>query len=246
MNLANEVPSVRSSAHAWGDACVFVIDADRCVRESLASLIVSAGWQSKSFSSAEAFLACPRLVARSCLISDMAPPDLDGLKLQGLLAARRELPVIFLSSGIDISRTVQAMKAGAIEFLTKPVDSEALLRAVRQALELSTEALNREVEMQPLRQAYTSLSCRERQVMALVTQGLLNKCVGAELGISEITVKAHRGKLMRKMGARSLAELVMMASSLGLAPVAIKSRTFAATRLASSTARAITGSIAAF
>jgi FixJ family two-component response regulator len=245
MNRANEVLSVRSSAQPSDDASVFVIDADRSVRESLESLIAGAGWQPRSFNSAEAFLAYPRLMTRSCLVSDMALPDLDGLQLQGLLVARRELPIIFVSSRVDIPRTVQAMKAGAVEFLAKPVDEEVLLQAVRQALERSSEALHREAKMRQLRQGYASLSCREREVMALITQGMLNKCVGAELGISEITVKAHRGKVMRKMAARSLAELVIMGASLGLPPVVTKPRRFAGVRREYQLPQAMTGFVRA-
>jgi len=230
MNQAGEFLSVRSGAQPSSDASVFVIDAEKSVRESLEALIAGAGWRPRSFNSAKAFLACPRLMAPGCLISDVWLPDLEGLQLQRLVADRRELPVIFMSSRVDIPLIVEAMKAGAVEFLTKPIGSELLLKAVRQALERSREALHREVEMRPLREAYASLSCRERQVMGLVIQGVLNKCIGAELGISEITVKAHRGKLMRKMGAHSLAGLVNIAALLGLSPLRAKTRPHAAVR----------------
>jgi FixJ family two-component response regulator len=205
-----------------GEASVFIIDDDKCVREALESLVARAGWQPRTFDSAQAFLDCPRVMAASCVVADMSLPDIDGLQLQRLLADRSELPIIFVTSRVDIPLAVEAMKGGAVEFLTKPIDDEVLVNALRQAVERSGEALQREARMSALRRAYASLSLREQQVLGLLIQGRLNKQVGAELGISEITVKAHRGKLMRKMAARSLAELVTMALSLGLVPMMTK------------------------
>jgi len=198
---------------------VFVVDDDISVRESLELLISFAGWQPELFASAEEFLAHPRVPVPNCLILDVSLPDLDGLELQKLIAGdRRDMPIIFITGHGDIPMTVQAMKAGAIEFLTKPFDDEVLLSAIQHALERSRAALGKEVEIQALRDCYASLTPREREVMALVVAGLLNKQVGSKLGISEITVKAHRGKLMQKMKADSLADLVKMAVRLRLAP----------------------------
>ena len=224
MKQANTVVSMQSNVQPPSDVFVFVIDEDKSVREYLESLITRAGWQPVSFNSARAFLAYPRLMAHSCLVSEISLPGLGGLQLQGLLANRRELPIIFMTSRANTPVTVQAMKAGAVEFLSKPLKEEVLLNALRQALERSREALHREAEMRALREAYSSLSGRERQVMEFVVQGVLNKLIGAELGISVITVKAHRSNLMRKIGARSLAELVTMAVSLGVVPVRNKPR----------------------
>lgn len=195
---------------------VFVVDENLSGREKLAMLIRCAGWGSKTFASGEEFLAQPRLLSPSCLVLAVPLPDLDGLRLQRLLAERTELPIIFVTGCVDVPMTVQAMKAGAVEFLTKPLDEEALLNAISQALERSDEALHHEAKMRTLRDRYVSLTRREREVMTLVVTGRLNKQVGAELGISEITVKAHRGSLMHKMRARSLPELVTMAATLGL------------------------------
>jgi FixJ family two-component response regulator len=198
---------------------VFVVDDDVSVRESLELLISSAGWQPETFGSAQEFLARPRVLAPSCLVLDVALPDLNGLDLQKRVAVDRiELPIIFITGYGDVPMTVQAMKAGAVEFLTKPFGDEVLLSAVRHAIERSRTALAHEAEIRELRDHHASLSRREREVMALVVSGLLNKQVGGELGISEITVKAHRGKVMRKMEADSLADLVTMAARLGLAP----------------------------
>jgi FixJ family two-component response regulator len=198
---------------------VFVVDDDVSVRESLELLISSAGWQPETFGSAQEFLARPRVLAPSCLVLDVALPDLNGLDLQKRVAVDRiELPIIFITGYGDVPMTVQAMKAGAVEFLTKPFGDEVLLSAVRHAIERSRTALAHEAEIRELRDHHASLSRREREVMAMVVSGLLNKQVGGELGISEITVKAHRGKVMRKMEADSLADLVTMAARLGLAP----------------------------
>lgn len=191
---------------------VFVIDADISVRESLEVLIRTAGWQAETFASAHEFLSRPRNSVPSCLIADAFLPDMNGLELQERIAAERSgVPIIFLSGRLDIQTTVKAMKAGAMEFLTKPFDQEMLLNAIRQAIRHSEAALGRESQLQALRSYYGSLTSREREVMTLVASGLLNKQVGGELGISEITVKAHRGNVMRKMKAGSFADLVTMA-----------------------------------
>jgi FixJ family two-component response regulator len=205
---------------------VFVVDDDISVRESLELLIESAGWRVELFASAQDFLAHPRANVPCCLILDVSLPDLNGLELQHRIATDRvELPIVFITGHGDIPMSVRAMKAGAIEFLTKPFNDEALLGAIRNAIECSTAALSRETAMQVLRESYASLSQRERQVMSLVVSGLLNKQVGGELGISEITVKAHRGRVMRKMKAGSLADLVKMAAQLRLAPPTTQNHT---------------------
>jgi FixJ family two-component response regulator len=197
---------------------VFVVDDDISVRESLELLIRFEGWQPETFASAGAFLDRPRLRVPSCLVLDVSLPDLDGLDLQKRVVDRSDMPIIFITGHGDIPMTVRAMKAGAVEFLTKPFGDEALLSAIRNALERSETSLGDEAELSVLRERYASLSRREREVMALVVSGKLNKQVGGELGISEITVKAHRGKAMRKMKADSLADLVKMAARLRLAP----------------------------
>ena len=194
---------------------VFVVDDDGSVRKSLELLIDSAGWQPETFASAQEFLHRPRVVGPSCLVLDMSLPDLDGLELQKRVAPDRiDMPIIFISGHGDVSTTVRAMKAGAIEFLAKPFKDDVLLDAIRSAIERSVTALREEAETQVLRRCCASLTRREREVMALVVSGLLNKQVGGELGISEITVKAHRGQVMRKMKAGSLPALVTMASKL--------------------------------
>jgi FixJ family two-component response regulator len=198
---------------------VFIVDDDVSVRESLEPLVQCAGWQSEAFASAQEFLARPRALAPSCLILDVNLPDLNGLDLQKRVAADRiDMPIIFITGYGDVPMTVQAMKGGAVEFLTKPFGDEVLLSAIRSAIERSRAALGHETEMRTLRERHASLSRREREVMARVVSGLLNKQVGFELGISEITVKAHRGRVMRKMEAHSLADLVTMAAKLGVAP----------------------------
>jgi len=195
---------------------VFVVDDDISVRESLELLIKSAGWRPELFGSAQEFLSRPRSLAPSCLVLDVSLPGLDGLELQRLLADRSDIPIVFITGHGDVPMSVRAMKAGAIEFLTKPFNDGVLLQAVKGAIERSREALRLEAELRVLRDRHESLTPRERQVMALVVFGLLNKQVGAELGISEITVKLHRGRVMRKMEARSLPDLVTMADRLGL------------------------------
>jgi FixJ family two-component response regulator len=198
---------------------VFVVDDDISVRESLELLIRCAGWQPEIFASAQEFLIHPRVVIPSCLVLDVSLPGLNGLDLQKRVAVERpDMPIIFITGHGDVPMTVQAMKAGAIEFLTKPFSDETLLSAIRHAIERSHSALRRESEIRVIRDCYTSLTTREREVMALVVSGRLNKQVGDELGISEITVKAHRGKVMRKMNADSLPDLVKMAQKLRLAP----------------------------
>jgi len=200
---------------------VFVVDDDVSVRESLELLIGCAGWQAETFASAQEFLSRPRVLAPSCLVLDVGLPDLNGLDLQKRVAAdRTDMPIIFITGHGDVPMTVQAMKAGAVEFLTKPFGDEVLLGAIRNAIERSRAAVSREVEMRVLQNSYASLTPREREVMALVVSGRLNKQVGGELGISEITVKAHRGHAMRKMKAGSLADLVNMAARLRLATAA--------------------------
>jgi FixJ family two-component response regulator len=197
---------------------VFVVDDDISVRESLDLLIRNAGWQPETFASAQEFLARPRVLAPSCLVLDVTLPDLNGLDLQKRVAVdRTDMPIIFITGYGDVPMTVQAMKAGAVEFLTKPFGDDALLSAIRHAIERSRTALDHEAEIRALRDRYASLSRREREVMALVVRGLLNKQIGFELGISEITVKAHRGKVMRKMQAGSLADLVNLAAKLRVA-----------------------------
>ena len=198
---------------------VFVVDDDVSVRESLELLIQSAGWKSALFASGQDFLSHPRVHGPSCLILDVHLPDLNGLDLQRRIAEdRADMPIIFITGHGDVPMTVKAMKAGAVEFLTKPFSDEVLLTAIKHALERSQAALGHEAEIRALRDGYASLTPRERQVMELVVSGLLNKQVGGELGISEITVKAHRGKVMQKMKADSLPTLVKMAAKLRLVP----------------------------
>ena len=198
---------------------VFVVDDDISVRESLELLIRSEGWQPELFASAQEFLSHPRAPLPSCLVLDVSLPGLNGLELQKRVAVERpDVPIIFITGYGDVPTTVRAMKAGAVEFLTKPFSDGMLLNAIRNALERSRIALARQAEIRKLQDCYASLTPRERQVMALVVSGLLNKQVGGELGISEITVKAHRGKVMQKMKADSLPALVKMASQLRIRP----------------------------
>jgi FixJ family two-component response regulator len=195
---------------------VFVIDDDVSVRESLELLLRWEGWHTETFASAEEFLARPRVDVPSCLVLDVSLPDLNGLDLQKRITDRTDMPIIFITGHGDVPTSVQAMKAGAVEFLTKPFGHDVLLDAIRHAIERSQAALGQEAERQAVRQRYLTLSAREREVMALVISGLLNKQVAAQLGISEITVKAHRGQVMRKMNADSLADLVRLAATLNV------------------------------
>jgi FixJ family two-component response regulator len=197
---------------------VFIVDDDDSVREALELLVENEGWRPQAFDSARTFLSQPAEAAPSCLILDVNLPDLNGLELQEHLADRPELPIIFITGYGDIPMTVRAMRGGALEFLTKPFDEEALLDAIRRAIDRSEAACRAAADLRLLRGRYDALSRREREVMALVVIGLLNKQVGGQLGISEITVKAHRRRVMEKMRARSLAELVTMSARLQLEP----------------------------
>ena len=198
---------------------VFVVDDDVSVRESLELLIRCAGWQPETFVSAQDFLSRPPDEIPSCLLPDIELPGLNGLELQERMAAdRSEMPIIFITGHGDIPRTVRAMKAGAVEFLTKPFADDVLLQAIRRAINRSGEALVQAAELRRLRERYVSLTRREREVMKRVVAGLPNKEVAAELGRSEITIKAHRGKVMQKMQAGSLADLIKMAARLSLTP----------------------------
>jgi FixJ family two-component response regulator len=200
---------------AWCDTpVVFVVDDDVSVRESLELLILSAGWQPETFASAEDFLERSRINGPSCLVLDVTLPKLNGLDLQKRIVDRTDMPIIFITGYGDVPTTVRAMKAGAVEFLTKPLGDDVLQSAMEQAIERSRAALAREAELRTLRERHVSLTPREREIMGLVVSGLLNKLIAAELGISEITVKAHRGQVMRKMQVDSLAELVRAAAAL--------------------------------
>jgi FixJ family two-component response regulator len=218
-------PSLRAAAFRdsqsvmpLANAIVYLVDDDVSVRESLLLLLGYEGLHVEAFASAREFLSHSRSELPSCLVLDVSLPDLNGLELQKLLLTEGvNLPIIFITGHGDVPMTVQAMKAGAVEFLTKPIQADAFCAAVRQALERSEVALRDEGELRALRERHASLSHREREVLALIVAGVLNKQVGIELGISEITVKAHRGRAMRKMQAQSFAELVQMATRLGLA-----------------------------
>ena len=195
---------------------VFVVDDDVSVRESLELLVSTAGWRPETFASAAEFLSRPRATVPCCLVLDVAMPGLNGLDLQQQLAERTDMPIIFITGHGDVPTSVRAMKAGAVEFLTKPFGPDVLLSAIDGALDRSRASLAQEADQQVLRDRYESLTARERQVLALIVRGQLNKQVGFQLGISEITVKIHRGQVMRKMVASSFAELVNMAARLGL------------------------------
>jgi len=201
-----------------GKPIVFVVDDDITARAALSSVVESAGWRSETFASAQEFLSRPRSFVPGCLLLDVGLPDINGLDVQQRIAGRNDLPIIFITGHADVPMTVRAMKAGAAEFLTKPCRNDVLLEAIGHAVEKSTAALSLEAEVQVLRGRYAELSGREREVMALVVAGRLNKQVGGELGICEITVKGHRGNVMRKMNARSVPDLVTMAALLGLLP----------------------------
>jgi FixJ family two-component response regulator len=215
--LSRQGGESRPAPNSQAMPIVFVVDDDVSVRESLELLIRSAGWKPETFASARAFLSRPKPDVPSCLVLDVSLPDLNGLDLQNRVAANwTDMPIIFITGYGDIPMTVRAMKAGAVEFLTKPFDDGVLLAAIRNALERSREILDRETELRELRDRQRSLTPREREVMALVVTGKLNKQIGGELGISEITVKAHRMHMMKKMRADSLPDLVRMATTLAL------------------------------
>jgi FixJ family two-component response regulator len=198
---------------------VFVVDDDISVRESLELLIQSAGWQPETFASAQEFLSRPRPLVPSCLVLDVSLPGINGLELQNRIAAERsDMPIIFITGYGDVPTSVQAMKAGAVEFLTKPMRGDVLQSAIGNALERSRVTMGQEAEVRELQDRYASLTPRECEVMALVVAGLLNKQIGGKLDISEITVKAHRGQVMRKMKANSLADLVKISARLGPTP----------------------------
>ena len=197
------------------DAVVFVVDDDAAVRRSLDNLIRSVGLRAETFASAQEFLSSKRPDVPGCLVLDVRLPGLSGLDLQNRMAeADMEIPIIFITGHGDIPMTVQAMKAGAVEFLTKPFREQDLLDAIRQALERDSQAREQRAEIEGLRRRFASLTPREREVMALMVAGLLNKQIAGELGASETTVKIHRHNVMEKMGAGSLADLVRMADKL--------------------------------
>ena len=210
--------STGTDAKSEGVPIVFVVEDDVSVRESLELVIRGEGWQPKLFVSAQDFLVQPSPNSPCCLILDLNLPGLNGLELQKQLTGRHYMPIVFISGQADIPMSVQAMKAGAIEFLTKPLQHDVLVKVIRDAIERSRHALLVDLEIRALRDRYESLTPREREVMALVVTGLLNKQVAGQLGISEITVKVHRGQMMRKMKAGSVADLVAMGAQLGLRP----------------------------
>jgi FixJ family two-component response regulator len=199
------------------DALVAIVDDDPSVRRGLQRLIRSAGWKVETFASAQEFLARPSAISPSCLVLDLQLPGLSGLDLQQRMAdLGLDIPVVFLTGQGNIPASVKAMKAGAIEFLTKPVDEQNLLKAIEEAIERDRRTRQQQTEMHALRRRYESLTAREQEVMQLVISGLLNKQIAGELTITEDTVKFHRGHVMRKMCAESLADLVRMAENLGV------------------------------
>jgi FixJ family two-component response regulator len=220
MNLSQGISAARNPIPSRTLPTVFIVDDDVSVREALELLVRIAGWRAETFASARDFLSWPRISGPSCLVCDVTLPDLSGLDLQQLVADRHEMPIIFITGHSDVPMSVRAMKAGAIEFLIKPFADEALLNALRDAIERSEDTLRHAASGRLLQHRYESLSRREREVMGLVVAGKMNKQIAGQLGISEITVKAHRAKMKRKMGAKSLADLVRLAASLGIAPIA--------------------------
>jgi FixJ family two-component response regulator len=217
MNLSQSISPACAPILSRTVPTVFIVDDDVSVRESLELLVRIAGWRPETFASAREFLSWPRISGPSCLVCDVALPDLNGLDLQQLVADRHEMPVIFITGYADVPMSVRAMKAGAIEFLIKPFDDEVLLDAIRRSIEHSNTALRQTAKLQALQDRYESISPREREVMALVVAGKMNKQIAAQLRISQITVKAHRRKVMEKTRADSLADLVRIASTLGIA-----------------------------
>jgi len=217
ITVGRYISRMMSQCNPQNSPVVFVIDDDISIRESLESLLRCEGFEVEAFESAQEFLDRPRSLVPSCLILDISLPGLNGLELQRRVAIeRQDMPIIFITGHGSIPMSVQAMKAGAIEFLTKPFSDSVLLTAIRNAIERSKILLNRDEVLRELKSRYSLLTSREREVCVLVVAGLPNKQVGSELGISEITVKAHRGSMMRKMQASSLAELVNMATRLRL------------------------------
>jgi FixJ family two-component response regulator len=214
MNLLNHIRAGGVTSRSPDAPVVFIVDGDASVRESIELLICRSGWQPRACASAEEFLAHPRMLIAGCLVVELSLSGLSGLQLQTLVQDRLELPIIFMSTRVDVSAAVQAMRAGGLDFLTKPISEERLVEAMQHGIERSWAALNHQAQIRALEQRYESLSRREREVMDLVVSGRLNKQVGGDLGICEDTVKAHRGRMMRKMRARSFAELVNMAANL--------------------------------
>jgi len=199
------------------DAIVAIVDDDPSIREGVGSLLRSAGWKVETFASAEEFLARRSVVEPSCVVLDLQLPELSGLDLQTRMAQINvEIPIVFITGHGSIPASVQAIKAGAIEFLTKPFDEQQLFRAIREAMDRDEEARKRHTDLRQLRERYAALTPREREVMQQVVSGLLNKQIAVELEIAEITVKVHRGRVMQKMHAASVADLVRMAEKLGI------------------------------